>query len=723
MELAEILFGGLFTIASATSLGVLLLGNACRDWPQRFLAGGAVLSLLVFLLGAAGLLYTSTLAALGVAALLAVQPWRQRSGTDVSSRSPKITLGYLVIYLLFIVFFAIYFMRSIAPEVSPDGATYHLGLTARYLREHGFHPITWNIYAGLSQGMEMLFVFAFAFGRHCAAALVHLAFLVALVWQMWIWGKRHGIPWVGLCGGALVGISPLVGIDASSAYNDVALAAVAFGLFCMLDQWAVHQATRLLPAIGLLAGFGYALKYTAWLGVVYAVGFVAWKTRRLQPVMVVALGALLLVTPWAAKDWLWLHNPVAPFFNRYFPNPYVTIAFEDDYRRYLKTYDLATRWQIPLEATVRGSLGGVLGPVFLLAPLGLAALRKPLGRQLWLATLVYGANYFSNVGARFLIPPMPFVALTMAMAFTALPGLALAMVILHAALSWPPVVAKVVPRASWLLTLTPWRDALHLRPPGRYIKNHLPLYPSCQLIERATPPGSAVFTYKAIPDAYTTRRILLNYESAASEVASQILWSAVAAQNQPTGRLQFRFAPRPLRAMRVNQTASGPDIWSVNEVRIFSGGHELPREASWRLTANSCPWSIQEAFDNSPVTFWRSSEVIHPGMFVEVRFGGLREVDQLVLEGQADQYRLRLELEGETADGNWQRLSSAPVPSEAAPLLGFRRAAATELKRRGIDYVLCYQDDPPAEDFERNRDLWGVQEVGAIEGARLYRLP
>jgi hypothetical protein len=478
-----------------------------------------------------------------------------------------------------------------------------------------------------------------------------------------------------------------------------------------------------LPAIGILAGFGYALKYTGWVGVAYAIGFVAWKSRRVRAVAVVAAFAFLLVAPWLLKNWLWMHNPLAPFFNSYFPNPYVTVDFEVEYKNYFRLYDLASRWQIPLAATVRGTLGGVLGPVFLLAPLGLAALRKPLGRQLWLAALLFGANYFSNIGARFLIPTMPFVALAMAMALTTLPGMALAVVLLHAALCWPPVVAKMVPAGSWRLPPTSWRDAFHLRDPGRYYKNHLALYPLSELIEKVTPPQSTVLTFKAIPEAYTSRRILVDYESASNQVAARIFQNAAMGTGLPTARLRFTFPPRRLRAIRVNQTASGTDVWSINELRIFLGRHELPREARWRLTAQPFPWTIQDAFDNSPVTFWWSGEAIHSGMFMQVNFGALREADQVVLESPADQYDVRLELEGETAGGAWQQLAAQPVASDGTPYLGYRRAAAEELKRRGIDYILCFQDEAWAEDVRRNRDLWGVEEAGAAAGARLYRLP
>jgi len=34
----------------------------------------------------------------------------------------------------------------------------------------------------------------FAFGQHSAAAMVHFAFLIALVWQMFAYGRRVGLP-------------------------------------------------------------------------------------------------------------------------------------------------------------------------------------------------------------------------------------------------------------------------------------------------------------------------------------------------------------------------------------------------------------------------------------------------------------------------------------------------------------------------------------------------
>ena len=152
----------------------------------------------------------------------------------------------------------LYLANAMAPEVSPDGAGYHLGLVARYLREHGFVRITDNLYAAMPAGVEMLFLFAFAFGRHSAAALVHFAFLLALVWQVFSYGRRRGFPVAGASAALLVFASPVVGIDGTSAYNDVAVAAIAFTLFHLLQIWDEERTSA--TACGHRAGGGIRLR-------------------------------------------------------------------------------------------------------------------------------------------------------------------------------------------------------------------------------------------------------------------------------------------------------------------------------------------------------------------------------------------------------------------------------------------------------------------------------
>src|ERR1039458_5673078 len=150
---------------------------------------------------------------------------------------PHCTATSIVFGIAFGMFVVLYLANAMAPEISPDGATYHLGLVSRYLREHGFVRITDNLYAAMPEGVEMLFLFAFAFGKHSAAALVHFVFFVALGWQVFSYARRRGFPVAGASAALVVFASPVAGIDGTSAYNDVAVAAIAFTLFHLLQIW------------------------------------------------------------------------------------------------------------------------------------------------------------------------------------------------------------------------------------------------------------------------------------------------------------------------------------------------------------------------------------------------------------------------------------------------------------------------------------------------------
>jgi len=719
-----ILFGVLFTVAVSAAAGALLLGSSCEDWGARFVAGSALLSTAVFALCAAGLVYPPAFAALGAAVLAAAwrfAPGAQSRNTPPPELHPKIRWIFGLIAALY---FVLYFCNSMAPEFSWDGSRYHLGLVSRYLREHGFHPITDSIYASLSEGVEMLFLYAFAFGKHSAAAMVHFAFLVALAWMIFTYGRRSGLPLAGAVASLLVFVSPVVGADGTSAYNDVAVAAIAFTLFYLLQLWDRERTARLLPAIGLVAGFAYAAKYTAWVAVPFAVGFVAWKSRRLRDALVVSACAACMILPWMVKNWVWMRNPLAPFFNSVFPNPYVTVLYERDYRQYWTLYDLKSRWEIPMQVTVHGSLAGVLGPVFLLSPVALLALRYREGRQLLLAAAVFGATYFSNIGTRFLISPLPFVALAMMLVLARIPALAVALVLVHSYLSWPGIVRKYTAANDWHLRKIPYREALRIKPEDGFLASNLPYYRVTRMVDESTAPGSTIYTFTPIPEAYTSRKIRVGYQSGEGVIDQRLVFTGFVPEYAPVWRLRFSFPPQPLRAIRIVQTNTAPDIWCIHELRLFDGDRELPRDPGWRLTAHPDPWRLSNMMDGNLITFWMSGDTLHPGQYVEVDFGRDTNAASVKIETSPNQWGIRLQLEGQDASGAWRRLAAQPenLPNAPTPA-DLRRTVAEELKRRGIDYLLMFDGEFGADDLQKNAGRWGVRQVAECQGARLYQLP
>lgn len=731
----SILFGFIFTVLAATATGRILLArlglrfHRTEEFVLAFYVGSACLSLLVFVLAAAHLLYQGVLLAAGVAVVgLAFRRGLHRPAGEPLPALPRFwRILFGVIYGAFLL---VYFTNAMAPENSPDGSTYHLGLVARYLRAHGFERITTNLYANLSQGVEMLYLFAFAFGKHSAGALTHFAFLATLPLAMLCYAKRFGFPVAGAAGALIFFASPVAGKDGTTAYIDVAVAAILFGVFYLLQIWDQKRDHRQLIPTGLLAGFAYAAKYTAGAALPYALGFVAWKQLRsrrpvLQPLLLLAACAGLLVAPWVGKNWLWLGNPFSPFLNSVFRNPHVHIAMEQEYREYFRHYDLASRWEIPAEVTFRGfRLNGLLGPVFLLAPLGLLALREKAGRQIWLAALVFGAFYPANISTRFLLPAAPLLALAIAMTAARARGMASLLVIAHALASWPSHIKTYADPSAWKLDKpVPWKQALRLESEEAFLARVMPAYPIARMIEKEVPPGQRVFSFQQVAEAYTTREILVGYAGACNQTLFDTLWVPLTEDWIPRRQVDFRFAPRRLRAVRITlRTPFNKDSWAISEVRLFREGSEIPRARSWRLTAHPNPWEIGLAFDSNLATRWRSWESLRAGMYIEVDFGSVQELDKVLLICPLAPWDLKLELSGVSEDGRWEGLGGDPehILGEEPP--GLRRAATESFLRRGVNWLLVSDSDFGAKDFEQKTAEWGLEFIDGRNGARLYRI-
>src|SRR5260370_15737011 len=128
-----ILFGWSLTVVVSWCLGKLLLRRLSillfREEEDifAFLAGSAGLSTVVFVLSAMHLAYKGvflglSLGVIGMASLSGV-------GRPHGESFPSLPAGWNRLFVgLWLVFGVIYFTYALAPESSPDGSTYHLGL-------------------------------------------------------------------------------------------------------------------------------------------------------------------------------------------------------------------------------------------------------------------------------------------------------------------------------------------------------------------------------------------------------------------------------------------------------------------------------------------------------------------------------------------------------------------------------------------------------------------
>jgi hypothetical protein len=744
LALAALVGAGL-TVAACYAAGAMLidrLGIALHRFerlPLAFTLGAACLHLAVFAILALQIAYWPVLTALllfVIASAVATGSWALRAKLPERSSEPLSRNLKRICIPLFGIFTLLYFFHAWAPEDSPDGSGYHLGYVVRELHAHGFERITTDIRATLGQGIEMLFVPAFAIGRHSAAALVHLAFTGALAMAMLAYGRRLGKPWVGAAGAFLTFASPIVGIDGSSAYDDLGAAAVIFSAFYWLEIWDVSRDRKVLVPIGLMAGYGYAAKYTVVVMLVYALGFVAWRARRPGPMFTVLLFSSLMIEPWMLKNWIIVRNPIAPFGNVIFRNPYFHPIFEKELSDAMRDYGVKDKRSLPLEVTIRGEkTGGILGVMFLAAPLALLALRYRHGRRLLAAALLVGAPYVANIGTRFLIPPLPFVSLAMAFAFSGSPPLLAALMIFHAVSCWPDEVRRYSDKFVWRLDHILVRPALRLIPQEEYLRKNDLDYEAARLVEATVPEGERILGLRGVANAYCNREILSTYQSALSQTLIDSIYMAWVEDYQATIAETFEFRERPARRLRVLQTGTVDNPyaqWSVHELRFFHQGVEIPRRPEWRLRAWPNPWEVQLAFDNSPATRWRTWESVKPGDYLDVDFGEDQAVDQVRIETSSDSLAMQLEVEALVVSGNdasseWVLLARNPKASAllskfSLPKSSLRLAATYEMKAHGLHYFLVGDSDYGADDFRDDPEAWGLMQVASGYGIRIYKV-
>jgi hypothetical protein len=337
--------------------------------------------------------------------------------------------------------------------------------------------------------------------------------------------------------------------------------------------------------------------------------------------------------------------------------------------------------------------------------------------------------YTGNVGTRFLIPVLPFVALAMAMTLDRV-GIYLAplLVLTHAIASWPPFLHRY--SSAWSIEHVPHKAALGIQSEEQYLGWRQD-YRIARMIEHSVPEGRRVLTVINVPDAYTTRDVLVSFQGAENEVLSDILTMGALADNQPRHAWVARFPPRQVRAIRVVQTgviANPEEQWGVHEIRLYHRGKELQRAATWRLSSFPNPWDVGLAFDNSEATRWRTWETPRPGDFIKVNFGKDETVDEVRVETGSDNEDVRVSLEIEDTQGRWTSLGEGALMQKFHMTYegDLQRAAAIELHARGIDYILMRDMDWCCSSFAKDPASFHLTVLGRVglhgSGATLYRI-
>lgn len=669
-HLVRILPGWGLSVLSAVAAGELIAPRLPLPRAIRFTAGAAVYSLLVFALLACGAGYLWVYAALcGALCSLA---WRRRAAR--SGSLPSMPWAYRI---LFGTAAALYFIYALAPETQPDAAGYHLRIVGDYVRLHGFSRRS-GFYDVLPQGLEMLFVPAFALGAHSAARLVHFTFLLAVIPLMRGLASELGYQSsVGLAAAALLFLAPVSGVAGTSAYTDLALLCGVCSALYLLIRWDRERTAMLLALAGLQTAFCYSVKPTfVWIAPA-ALAFILFRSRKPAPAALFIGVAILFAIPWPARAWVLTGNPLAPAFSG------LDIQLAQRYSAFRDSF----AWRTALfDYTVLGGNQGLLGPAFLLLPAALFALRRKTGRQLIAAAAILLVPVLANTGTRFLLPAMAPAAIALVSVLP--PTAAIALVAIQAIGSAPPIVALYDRRGEWFLGDPPVEAALRLIPERQYLADELDGFAAVRMIERQTPVGARIFVCASLPESYLPRETLVYWQSERARRIADAIHFAMMSQGTRARLLSWRWREDRYRSVRLTALSE----LRIVEAALTGGGRGV---SSW---TNYQPGEVFRMGDSKGAT--GANLLIWPG----------------------DQALARTE--GLGASGVW-----SPIDGEAersALNIDVRRDAAAYVRRSGYGYIaIPAKNDPFAaigQDMLAHEAAWGVRRLGHAGGLWLFEI-
>lgn len=707
------LFGAFLTTAAALALG--RIATRLLDLPVSivFAAGAAILHLLIFGLMIAGQARTIPLALITAPGLLLLAP-AYRPHLKLA-RPPWWTVAIAAPFAL------VYVLNALAPEIQADANAYHLIPAIEAARSGGF-PHGVSFYDRLPHATELLFVHAYAFGGVPAAKLIHLGFLfwtlpliVAIARKAFCpSGCNDGAPHpTGPVAAAMYFVTPVVGVSAVSAFNDAALVFYVLAtVWALLALRAEHSFFLALLA-GVFAGMCYAVKMNGGIAIA-AGGALLLVLGRWHAVPLFCVGVAIITSPWLLRNWADTGNPVAPFLNTWFPNPYFYVITEQKLGENLRTYGVPFPQRL-WELAAGARLHGMIGPMFLFAPVTLLALRRRGIGLLWLLAIVFSAGWWLNAGARFLLPALPFLAIAIVSVLPRLPVLAL-----HAVLSWPWILILYSP-LTWRLTEFPWRVAVGIESADTYLTHVSGDYRLARMIEQNTPPDARILDFTGLHNAHISREILGPWQSAEGHRLTSALDLARAGK---LDEWRASFEARPVFAVRIRRQGSSVDNWSIGELILSVAGERLNNSNQWTLYANLNPWDLPLAFDRNRTSRWSTWQRSEAGDYVLIQFERFETLDTVTIVTPTQESGVQISIEIRNPGGGWTMLPTARRPT--APLR-LRVHAVDLLKRAGVTHIMTPVDTEGigalGKSLVNDAGDWGLKVVTQMHIHSLLQVP
>jgi len=214
---------------------------------------------------------------------------------------------------------------AMAPAFATDALVYHLAVPKVFLHAEGLVNLPDNIYSFFPQQIEMLYLFALALGTESLAQLTGLGIVFLLLLALWHYSSKKMEDSYAWLTPLIFFSTPTFFSLAASAYVELQAATYIFlGFYCW-ENGCNRKQTRWFILMTLFAGAAVTTKLTSVIILPLALLGLAIHGRTQKNVnqtaiqcLILALGALLIISPWLARNYFFTGNPLAPFFMNIF---------------------------------------------------------------------------------------------------------------------------------------------------------------------------------------------------------------------------------------------------------------------------------------------------------------------------------------------------------------------------------------------------------------------
>jgi 4-amino-4-deoxy-L-arabinose transferase-like glycosyltransferase len=346
-------------------------------------------------------------------------------------KQKDLRLASLGLGFFFICFLGAY-LWSLAPAIRWDSLSYHLAVPEIFIRNKAMIEIPESYNTYWAQYAEMLYTYAMLLVGQPLPGLLHLVSGILTALLIFLFGKRVMGPRVGLIGAVLFFSMPLVSFESGSTYIDLFVAMfVMAALFSGLLWWLTNQKEWLLVA-GIFSGLAFGTKLSAFVFILplvclIIIGLVIRRSSLKGTILCLSsfgLPALVLYLPWAVRDFIWLGNPIFPYFSHLFPGSRAVLEIADwdlpvqNQSFLIKMITLPWNLVVNSQQFYHEAPAGIVGAVPLLA-LPWFYWRQLIDREQRcriLPIVIYGVSSFSlffivNNNARYLIPGFSAIVL------------------------------------------------------------------------------------------------------------------------------------------------------------------------------------------------------------------------------------------------------------------------------------------------------------------------